>query len=192
MTTLQDRFTRRLCWSAGRLSGGVIEEQRPGGGLAGVEHPGDGAGTVIGGPGRAGHPGHHWPEYPAHQPLGRTWRARRLGCRRSAARRAAVPDAWHMRQTWARIHDYDHDLRPRIAAWRRNGFARPLRAEHGPVLDDHALRGRGRGRVRVRAPVLPQRLRKPSARPRRARRRAADAAGEPHGRLSNNCCTLGW
>ena len=43
--------------------------------------------------GRAGHPGHHRPEHPAHQPLGRTWRARRLGRRRTAARRAAAPDA---------------------------------------------------------------------------------------------------
>ncbi len=42
---------------------------------------------------RACHPGNRPPEHPAHQPLGRTRRARRLGRRRTAARRAAAPDA---------------------------------------------------------------------------------------------------
>ena len=42
---------------------------------------------------RAGHPGHHRPQHPADQPLGRPRRARRLGCRRAAARRTTAPGA---------------------------------------------------------------------------------------------------
>ena len=43
--------------------------------------------------GRARHPGHHRPAQPAHQPLGRPRRPRRLGRRGAPGRRAAAPPA---------------------------------------------------------------------------------------------------
>jgi ABC-2 type transport system permease protein len=48
--------------------------------------------------GRAGHPGHHRPEQPAHQPLGRPWRARRLGRGRAAVRGTAATSARRISQ----------------------------------------------------------------------------------------------
>jgi hypothetical protein len=70
---------------------------------------------------RAGHPGHHRTEHPADQPLGRHWRARRLGPRRAGARRNAALSAGRVSlcNSW-----------PRVSASPRRGCLLPPATTH--------------------------------------------------------------